>query len=248
MSLSIQKHTSTPNMYRHCYSSSPPDFFTSSELLPPPTPPHEALDYFMAPPLLPIRPFEMDSLYAPSCDGGGYDSPVYAGSQRVVMQKNGSVDCIVTHINSTGLLYPLVSSPTELFDSDGSSSSVTKVCSTSDLQGASMMQCNRSESSFSNENIIEGMNKICRYSPKQKKERIDRYKSKKNQRNFNKKIKYVCRKTLADRRTRIKGRFARNNEVERTSDQGGGEGRFDEEGVNNWIFNFSDPFSSNLIS
>ncbi|KAI3788122.1 hypothetical protein L2E82_00801 [Cichorium intybus] len=179
-------------MYRHCYGSSPPDFFTSSELLPPPTPPHEALDYFMAPPLLPIRPFEMDSLYAPTCDGGGYDSPVYAGSQRVVMQKNGSVDCIVTHINSTGLLYPLVSSPTELFDSDGSSSSVTKVCSTGDLQ-------------------------------------------------------YVCRKTLADRRTRIKGRFARNNEVERTSDQGGGEGRFDEEGVN-WIFNFSDPFSSNLIS
>lgn len=49
----------------------------------------------------------------------------------------------------------------------------------------------RSESPLSNENhsIIEGMSKACRYNPEEKKERIERYRSKRNQRNFNKKIK-----------------------------------------------------------
>lgn len=188
----------------------------------------------MAPPLLAINPpFEMDSAYATTCDGGGYDSPSYTGtgSQRSVMQRSVSVEYC-----------RLVSSPTELFDSEGSSSSVTK--------GVDTMQCNRrSESPSSNENLLmENMNKTRRYSPKEKKERIDRYKIKKNQRNFNKKIKYVCRKTLADSRKRIKGRFARYGEIERTNDQGGEEVGFDDEGVNNWIFSFSDPFSSNLIS
>lgn len=37
--------------------------------------------------------------------------------------------------------------------------------------------------------IIEGMSRACRYSPEEKKERIERYRSKRNQRNFNKKIK-----------------------------------------------------------
>ncbi|XP_010552403.1 PREDICTED: uncharacterized protein LOC104822755 isoform X2 [Tarenaya hassleriana] len=55
--------------------------------------------------------------------------------------------------------------------------------------------------------------KIGRYSVEERKDRILRYLKKKNQRNFNKTIKYVCRKTLADRRVRIRGRFARNNEI-----------------------------------
>lgn len=48
-----------------------------------------------------------------------------------------------------------------------------------------------SESPLSNESnaIIEGMRKACPYSPEEKKERIERYKSKRNLRNFNKKIK-----------------------------------------------------------
>ncbi|KAE8646876.1 hypothetical protein Csa_021098 [Cucumis sativus] len=50
-----------------------------------------------------------------------------------------------------------------------------------------------------------------RYSEEERKERIVRYLKKRNQRNFNKTIKYACRKTLADRRTRVRGRFARNN-------------------------------------
>jgi len=48
-----------------------------------------------------------------------------------------------------------------------------------------------SDSPLSSESsmIIEGMNRACRYSPEEKKVRIERYRSKRNQRNFNKKIK-----------------------------------------------------------
>ncbi|KAI4338683.1 hypothetical protein MLD38_023709 [Melastoma candidum] len=55
--------------------------------------------------------------------------------------------------------------------------------------------------------------KAVRCSPEEKKEKILKYRAKRAQRNFNKTIKYVCRKTLADTRPRIRGRFARNDEV-----------------------------------
>ncbi|KAJ7982016.1 Zinc finger protein CONSTANS-LIKE 3 [Quillaja saponaria] len=55
--------------------------------------------------------------------------------------------------------------------------------------------------------------KVGRYSEEERKERILRYLKKRNQRNFNKTIKYACRKTLADRRVRVRGRFARNIEL-----------------------------------
>ncbi|KAL3643166.1 hypothetical protein CASFOL_013981 [Castilleja foliolosa] len=54
--------------------------------------------------------------------------------------------------------------------------------------------------------------KVGRYSAEERKERILRYLKKRNQRNFNKTIKYACRKTLADKRVRVRGRFAKNNE------------------------------------
>ncbi|XP_008357963.1 zinc finger protein CO3-like [Malus domestica] len=93
--------------------------------------------------------------------------------------------------------------------------------------------------------IIEGMSKACRYSPEEKKERIERYRSKRNQRNFSKTIKYACRKTLADSRPRIRGRFARNDEIEKSpnvqwSNMSGEE---DEEEDDSW-FNLLDAFSS----
>ncbi|KAL0717091.1 hypothetical protein Bca4012_066413 [Brassica carinata] len=55
--------------------------------------------------------------------------------------------------------------------------------------------------------------KVRRYSVGERKDRIMRYLKKKNQRNFKKTIKYICRKTLADRRVRVRGRFARNNDT-----------------------------------
>ncbi|KAL1559880.1 zinc finger protein CONSTANS-LIKE 2-like [Salvia divinorum] len=56
--------------------------------------------------------------------------------------------------------------------------------------------------------------KVGRYSAEERKDRILRYLKKRNQRNFNKTIKYACRKTLADKRVRVRGRFAKNNEAE----------------------------------
>ncbi|KAF5930900.1 hypothetical protein HYC85_031773 [Camellia sinensis] len=80
------------------------------------------------------------------------------------------------------------------------------------------------------------------------KERIERYRSKRNLRNFNKKIKYECRKTLADSRPRIRGRFAKNDEVEKSSqNQLSHMGiEEDDEDDSNWI-NFLDSFSASLI-
>ncbi|VYS54310.1 unnamed protein product [Arabidopsis thaliana] len=56
------------------------------------------------------------------------------------------------------------------------------------------------------------LNKVGKLSPGQRKEKIRRYMKKRNERNFNKKIKYACRKTLADSRPRVRGRFAKNDE------------------------------------
>ncbi|KAJ6740535.1 ACTIVATOR OF SPOMIN::LUC2 [Salix purpurea] len=65
------------------------------------------------------------------------------------------------------------------------------------------------------------MVKVGRYTVEEREDIISRYLKKRNQRNFNKTIKmiaatilqYACRKTLADRRVRVRGRFARNNEI-----------------------------------
>ncbi|KAJ8771578.1 hypothetical protein K2173_026755 [Erythroxylum novogranatense] len=43
-------------------------------------------------------------------------------------------------------------------------------------------------------------------------EKLSRYRNKKTKRNFGRKIKYACRKALADSQPRIRGRFAKNEE------------------------------------
>uniref|UniRef100_A0A061QT02 Cct motif-containing protein n=1 Tax=Tetraselmis sp. GSL018 TaxID=582737 RepID=A0A061QT02_9CHLO len=53
---------------------------------------------------------------------------------------------------------------------------------------------------------------IGKLTPEERRLKILRYREKRNARNFQKKIKYVCRKTLADSRPRIRGRFARNTD------------------------------------
>ncbi|KAI3754027.1 hypothetical protein L2E82_26118 [Cichorium intybus] len=58
--------------------------------------------------------------------------------------------------------------------------------------------------------IEEPTLKIGRYSVEERKDKIMKYLKKRNQRNFNKTIKYECRKTLADKRIRVRGRFAKN--------------------------------------
>ncbi|XP_075639981.1 zinc finger protein CONSTANS-LIKE 1 [Castanea sativa] len=92
-----------------------------------------------------------------------------------------------------------------------------RVCSTGDLQNIKATHTAprsysgplATESSFNEETNF----KVGRYSAEERKERISKYRAKRTQRNFNKTIKYACRKTLADNRPRIRGRFARNDET-----------------------------------
>ncbi|XP_010255274.1 PREDICTED: uncharacterized protein LOC104596005 [Nelumbo nucifera] len=92
-----------------------------------------------------------------------------------------------------------------------------RVCSTGDLQRINGTQVTHglSSSPLGTENSFmeEASLKVGRYSAEERKQRILRYRSKRTQRNFNKTIKYACRKTLADSRPRVRGRFARNDET-----------------------------------
>ncbi|RDX73485.1 Zinc finger protein CONSTANS-LIKE 4, partial [Mucuna pruriens] len=101
------------------------------------------------------------------------------------------------------------------------SGQMRRVCSTGDLQLVSLkfvilldQNMKANHMSPTEAPLLEDSNcKIGRYSAEERKERISKYRAKRTQRNFNKTIKYACRKTLADNRPRIRGRFARNDEV-----------------------------------
>ncbi|KAL6961896.1 hypothetical protein U1Q18_033235 [Sarracenia purpurea var. burkii] len=179
--------------------------------------------------------------------GIGYGASSGFGSPSLIQRSVTSHS--LQKINDNGFCQLVLTAPAEFLDPK-SRSPVRKVFSTGDLELETVKMAQhwqRSESPFTNENTIitESISKACRYSPLEKKERIERYRSKRNQRNFNKKIKYECRKTLADSRPRIRGRFARSNEAEKSS-----QNRWSrvavEEDDDNWI-NFLDSFSANLI-
>ncbi|XP_010448065.1 PREDICTED: uncharacterized protein LOC104730576 isoform X2 [Camelina sativa] len=48
-----------------------------------------------------------------------------------------------------------------------------------------------------------------------RREKLSRYRNKKSRRNFGRKIKYACRKALADSQPRIRGRFAKTEEMQK---------------------------------
>ncbi|KHN22013.1 Zinc finger protein CONSTANS-LIKE 3 [Glycine soja] len=135
---------------------------------------------------------------------------------------------------------------------DSENGPVRRACSTGDLQRFNGMQhFQHSDSSLSSESslIIEEMSRTSPYSPEEKKVRIERYRNKRNQRNFGKKIKYACRKTLADSRPRIRGRFARNDETAKNppaqwSHMGNGEEEDEEE--ENWADFFDSLVPANI--
>ncbi|KAJ7965358.1 Zinc finger protein CONSTANS-like protein [Quillaja saponaria] len=53
---------------------------------------------------------------------------------------------------------------------------------------------------------------ISNYTREDRREKLSRYRNKKTKRNFGRKIKYACRKALADSQPRIRGRFAKTEE------------------------------------
>lgn len=112
----------------------------------------------------------------------------------------------------------LLSSPENSFLSDH----MRRVCSTGDLQNPRMDTTGQrsyssplgAESSWTTPFPGEEQGlKVGRYGAEERKEKISKYRAKRTQRNFTKTIKYACRKTLADNRPRVRGRFARNDEV-----------------------------------
>ena len=56
------------------------------------------------------------------------------------------------------------------------------------------------------------LQQIGKLTPEERLQKILRYRAKRQMRNFNRTIKYQCRKSLADTRPRVRGRFARDNE------------------------------------
>ncbi|CAK8579228.1 unnamed protein product [Lathyrus sativus] len=100
------------------------------------------------------------------------------------------------------------SSKFQMHDLSSSENSLRRVCSTGDLQNMKENNMSPKEGNSQEESNF----KVGRYSAEERKEKISKYRAKRTQRNFNKTIKYACRKTLADNRPRVRGRFARNDE------------------------------------
>ncbi|KAK7317138.1 hypothetical protein RJT34_01114 [Clitoria ternatea] len=55
---------------------------------------------------------------------------------------------------------------------------------------------------------------ISNCTSEERRQKLSRYRNKKTKRNFGRKIKYACRKALADSQPRIRGRFARTEECD----------------------------------
>ncbi len=54
--------------------------------------------------------------------------------------------------------------------------------------------------------------RIGRYTPAERKVRLERYRAKRSQRNYSRRVKYDCRKMIADKRHRVQGRFVKREE------------------------------------
>ncbi|KAF1897728.1 hypothetical protein Lal_00032486 [Lupinus albus] len=80
-------------------------------------------------------------------------------------------------------------------------------------------------------NLEDSTLKVGKLSVEQRKEKIHRYMKKRNERNFSKKIKYACRKTLADSRPRVRGRFAKNDDFGETQRPASSNHEEDEEDI-----------------
>jgi len=53
---------------------------------------------------------------------------------------------------------------------------------------------------------------IGRLTAEERRQKVLRYRQKRHERKFEKRVTYQCRKTLADSRPRVRGRFARNDD------------------------------------
>ncbi|KAL9390086.1 hypothetical protein Peur_018691 [Populus x canadensis] len=133
-----------------------------------------------------------------SADSSGiFDGGILTGSEWQPLEldyrgENGGISCpdYLQHVFNPGDLQALGNTPPKLVGGPVSSAPLTSEISSLE------------DSTF----------KVGKLSVEQRKEKIHRYMKKRNERNFSKKIKYACRKTLADSRPRVRGRFAKNDD------------------------------------
>lgn len=59
---------------------------------------------------------------------------------------------------------------------------------------------------------MESAFRIGRYTPAERRMRLERYREKRAARNYNRRVKYDCRKMIADKRVRVQGRFVKREE------------------------------------
>ncbi|KAK4384855.1 putative zinc finger protein CONSTANS-LIKE 11 [Sesamum angolense] len=81
------------------------------------------------------------------------------------------------------------------------------------------MECVTEAPTLGNGNInfqspMEQPKIVSAFTSEDRKEKLSRYRNKKSKRNFGRKIKYACRKVLADSQPRIRGRFAKTEDTE----------------------------------
>ncbi|KAF8015775.1 hypothetical protein BT93_H1341 [Corymbia citriodora subsp. variegata] len=164
------------------------------------------------PPYIPLDPA------MPSCS--------FVGSMRTYLPGNmtGTLSADRSGIFSGSVLIKADLQARDLdYQADNSSgifcSDPTQVLIPEDMQAfcpesQKVMNGNSSSAPFTTDitNLEDPTYKVGKLSVEQRKEKIHRYMKKRNERNFSKKIKYACRKTLADSRPRVRGRFAKNEE------------------------------------
>ncbi|KAI3888473.1 hypothetical protein MKX03_015103 [Papaver bracteatum] len=73
-----------------------------------------------------------------------------------------------------------------------------------------LRNCNSTNLTFSS---FERPLTIGNYTIEERKQKLSRYRKKRNKRNFGRKIKYACRKALADSQPRVRGRFAKTEDL-----------------------------------
>ncbi|CAM0955111.1 unnamed protein product [Alopecurus aequalis] len=163
----------------------------------------------------------LHSYYMMNRSSSSHSFPLHLQQFPEPLKSNGAFSCPSPSAFQLPFA-PVSSSPSSScgdFLEFSSSSTMRRVLSTGDLQGNNVPPPPPIPPRYPGDNCSQESGepfseKVGRYSAEERKERIERYRSKRQQRNFHKKITYACRKTLADSRPRVQGRFARNVETE----------------------------------
>ncbi|XP_074578617.1 uncharacterized protein LOC141835089 [Curcuma longa] len=120
-------------------------------------------------------------------------------------------------LNSVELIRSRTMRPDQFFDLQGldlaAAYSLRRAYSEGDIQSLG----NKSTSTGNTVAVCSSFEQLLTISDlkiEQRQQKLSRYREKKSKRNFGRKIKYACRKALADSQPRVRGRFAKTEECE----------------------------------